>query len=477
MATIIKNNNKKGVTYRIQVVAQTREGRKTHLTTWTPPPGLSASQTEAAVKKYAAEFEKQIKEQAKNHIELPVTIKVNDLIPHYLEFIKKHCKLTHYVGTKRRLLLTQKKLGHFRVMDLTPFIIQDFIDEMDEETYTESLAVPKPQLKEVMQEQGIGTYNLAKKSGCSCSTTKNAVNGKNIEVGIANRIAKLLKVEPWQIFEVITTETPYAYATKNGAVTALSGLLGFAIRNMIITTNYAEDKFVTKFKNEETDSGIKYMEDFHINEFLSKLNDESDIRMKVNAYLTIMMGYRRGEVAGLEWQDIDLEKGKIKISRASLTIQGMGIIESTPKSKTSIREGYMPKQLTELLREYKVWWDDYTAKLGDKAAGSQRLFLQANGKPIYPSTLYCWLQKQEKKFGLPVVSMHSIRKTCLSMQKHSGLVDIDSIVRDAGHADSRVTQEHYIKQFDSEKQKVAQAKEVIFAVNTKEALVADEILH
>lgn len=59
--------------------------------------------------------------------------------------------------------------------------------------------------------------------------------------------------------------------------------------------------------------------------------------------------------------------------------------------------------------------------------------------------------------------MHSLRKSALSMQAHSGLLEDEQITADAGHSSFRVTVKHYIKEFKSVKQRVADSKDIIFA--------------
>lgn len=180
--------------------------------------------------------------------------------------------------------------------------------------------------------------------------------------------------------------------------------------------------------------------------------------------MAIMMGYRRGEIAGLEWPDMDLSIGKITINRSSVVLSEFGIVKGTPKSKTSKRTSYMPPQLIAVLKDYKVWWNNFIMQLGDRYDGNQRLFLQITGKPLYPSTLYEWMRKLEKKYGLPIVSMHSVRGSSISMQKYSGLLSDEEVMKDAGHSDFQVTQDHYIKPFESEQKRIAVAKAKIFTV-------------
>jgi len=42
----------------------------------------------------------------------------------------------------------------------------------------------------------------------------------------------------------------------------------------------------------------------------------------------------------------------------------------------------------DILREYKQWWMDYRNNLSDYWKGDEdRLFIQADGKPLFPDTV------------------------------------------------------------------------------------------
>ncbi len=135
--------------------------------------------------------------------------------------------------------------------------------------------------------------------------------------------------------------------------------------------------------------------------------------------LVLNTGIRKAEAAGLEWQDINYEKHMISITRTSQYIPGTGMIESTPKSKSSVRSIPISDKLVAEFKEYRKWQESeikrlgglYQGKHGDKA----RLFTTLYGKPIFDSTFREWLNKYLAWCGVPRISVHGLRHTFASI--------------------------------------------------------------
>jgi integrase len=66
------------------------------------------------------------------------------------------------------------------------------------------------------------------------------------------------------------------------------------------------------------------------------LNTTARHRMHPAWRLVLLRGLRRGELCGLQWDDIDLDSGCLTVRRARLEFGGKVTVD-TPKSKTSAR--------------------------------------------------------------------------------------------------------------------------------------------
>lgn len=74
------------------------------------------------------------------------------------------------------------------------------------------------------------------------------------------------------------------------------------------------------------------------------------IRQDLALSLALFAGLRRGEIAGLQWRDIDLAAGSIRIQRIRHRVNGQ-LITATPKSDAGARELPISPELLPVLRK------------------------------------------------------------------------------------------------------------------------------
>ena len=177
-------------------------------------------------------------------------------------------------------------------------------------------------------------------------------------------------------------------------------------------------------------------------ENLEKLTVE-DTKYKVAIILTIFTGVRLGELMGLEWTDVDFKNGIISINRSSQYLSDMGVFTKVPKTESSIREIAIPEFIIFLLEEYKLWYEEQKSIYGELWTNSDRLFVQADGKPMHPSTISKWFVKYVGQIGLPVINFHGLRHTNASLLVAQN-IDIAVISARLGHAQISTTLDFYV---------------------------------
>ncbi len=192
-------------------------------------------------------------------------------------------------------------------------------------------------------------------------------------------------------------------------------------------------------------------------ENLEKLTVE-DTKYKVAIILTIFTGVRLGELMGLEWQDVDFRNGIISINRSSQYLSDMGVFTKVPKTEISIREIAIPEFIISLLEEYKLWYEDQKLIYGELWTNSDRLFVQADGKPMHPSSISKWFVKYVGTIGLPVINFHGLRHTNASLLVAQN-VDIAVVSARLGHAQISTTLDFYVHPLLSHNRKAGYALE------------------
>lgn len=451
MATIIKKKTKSGISYRIQVRVKNKGTGKseTKVTTWRKSPNVSERDSYKAALKYSIEFEDQVKKEYNLNNAAVRNITLGEYSVIWANYIKERQSPSYYCTIKYTIGTINEKIGCYKLKELTPIVIQKFIDGLLKRTKIKKLA-KATNLKRILKEKKLSQEKIARICGVARPTIEFAIKGKNITEICAKKIADGLSMDVKDLFNIQVITSPYESATIAKICRILRSILSMAKRQQLIEHNYASSEYVSLVKEERKD--IHYLDDIQAKTLLTGLRLEEDIRIKTSLMMLIFTGFRRGELCGLEWQDVNLEEETITIERSSSPIIGMGVVTGKPKTQTSARTIVVPNTVIELLKSYRKWWDDYTKQLGDRYKGSQRLFIQSEGEPLYPSTIGYWLNKITKRLGLPSINVHSLRHTNITMQIMAG-IPLKTVSVRAGHSSTKVTSDvysHFVKSSDRE---------------------------
>lgn len=219
--------------------------------------------------------------------------------------------------------------------------------------------------------------------------------------------------------------------------TFISSVLERAVKWQIIPANPCKRIDAPKVIRKEA----KYLDEEQAAYFLSRLPEEP-IDYQVMFTLLLITGMRRGELLGLEWQDIDLEQGTIQICRTSQYNSARGIYTDTTKTEQSKRLLSIPREICQLLIDYRSWQNNRRLQLGDQWdrnwTKAPRLFCQWDGKPMHPNTPYQELQKFMQRIDMEPIPLHSLRHTNASLLIGAG-TDLRTVSGRLGHSQTSTT--------------------------------------
>ena len=126
--------------------------------------------------------------------------------------------------------------------------------------------------------------------------------------------------------------------------------------------------------------------------------------MNLGIYICLSAGLRIGEVCALVWDDIDIETGVINVSK---TIQRIYVIEGgkkhteviidTPKSKNSIREIPIAKDLMKMIKPFK------------KVVNGSFYVLTNSAQPTEPRTYRNYYNRLMMQLDMPKLKFHGLR--------------------------------------------------------------------
>lgn len=239
----------------------------------------------------------------------------------------------------------------------------------------------------------------------------------------------------------------------------ISDVFSYAVRMGVVSDNPCSK--VTLPKNDQKEKQIYTTEE--ATKFLELLNREP-IKYRAFFNLAIYSGFRRGELLGLEWKDIDFENNVINVRRTSCYTPDRGIYTDTTKTKMSQRTLKFPQEIMDLLRELREYQDGEALKFGNKWVETDRLFTKDNGESQHPNTTYHWLEKFCERVGLPFYGIHSFRHLFCSLLVNQG-VDIVTVSGALGHSTVSTTSNIYCHMLENSRARVSTA--ITDALNLK----------
>ena len=160
--------------------------------------------------------------------------------------------------------------------------------------------------------------------------------------------------------------------------------------------------------------------------------------MNLGIYICMCAGLRIGEVCALVWDDIDLERGVISISK---TLQRIYVIEGeerytelltgSPKSRSSVREVPLVKELAEMIKPMKG------------TVAGHHYVLTNSTRPLEPRAYRNYYNALIRRLNLPKLKFHGLRHTFATRCIESEC-DYKTVSVLMGHANINTTLNLYV---------------------------------
>ena len=157
--------------------------------------------------------------------------------------------------------------------------------------------------------------------------------------------------------------------------------------------------------------------------------------------VALMLGLRQGEVLGVKWEDVDLERRTLKVRRAVQRVGGRLILKE-PKSAKSRRTLTLPPSLVAALREHKVRQLEERLLAGERWQDQGFVFATRTGGPLDPRNVIRSWHRVQTVHGLPRRNFHSTRHTAASLMLAEG-VPVKVVQEVLGHSLLSTTADTY----------------------------------
>ena len=190
-----------------------------------------------------------------------------------------------------------------------------------------------------------------------------------------------------------------SHKTIKDILIVLKMILRFGVKNQM--TEYRQIDI--KFPTERDKHSIDILSRSHQKQIMEYIRLHFTFK-NLGIYICLSAGMRIGEICALTWDDLDVENGIIHVRK---TIQRIYVIEEhrkytevildTPKTKNSIREIPMTKNLLKMIRPIK------------KIVNGNFYVLTNEPKPTEPRTYRNYYKQFMQSLGLPLMKFHGLR--------------------------------------------------------------------
>ena len=198
-----------------------------------------------------------------------------------------------------------------------------------------------------------------------------------------------------------------------------------AVKERLISRNPTDDCIAPKVQKFER----KTLHPEDMKAYLDAANTRGVLPM---FYLALVSGLRKGELAALLWDDLDIGDKTIFVSKQYIRNPSGELTLSRPKTETSVRRVSIPQEAIDLLIQEH-----------SKHPDNQYMFPSpATGEMYHPDSIAKLHEKILKAANLEHIPLHSLRHTFATVALQNG-VDVKTVSSMLGHYDAGFTLRTY----------------------------------
>ena len=214
-------------------------------------------------------------------------------------------------------------------------------------------------------------------------------------------------------------------STVRGVHIMLHSALDRAVKERLLIRNPADGCVVPKVQHQE----MKTLQPENLKAYLDAAERRNALAM---FYLELVSGIRKGELVALRWENLDVEKRTISVSKQAVKDEAGSLVVARPKTENSIRQISIPQEAVELLMKEHA-----------KHPTNPWLFPSSRtGTMYHPDSIATLHQRILKDVGLEHLRFHDLRHTFATLALQNG-VDIKIVSAMLGHYDAGFTLRTY----------------------------------
>lgn len=230
------------------------------------------------------------------------------------------------------------------------------------------------------------------------------------------------------------TGKPMSARTVAYTRSVLSHSLDDAVEDGLIARNPARSVSPPKRVPREA----RYLTPDQARTFLRYVQGE---RLEALYVLAISTGMRSGELLGLTWDNVNLDRGTLVVKETAQRIEGK-LRFSDPKNRSAHRKVVLPKAAVAALRAHKVRQAEERLQKGARWQHHNLVFPNTLGALYDAGNMVKVFHKTLERAGLPRLNFHGLRHTCASLLLSQG-THMKVVQELLGHTDFYITMNTY----------------------------------
>ena len=248
-------------------------------------------------------------------------------------------------------------------------------------------------------------------------------------------------------------EKPLSAKTIHNIAGTLSKALEDAVRGEMISSNPASKLDMPRIEKEPP----KVLESSEQTAFLEAIRNDPYEHIFLLALYT---GARESEVLGLQWKNINMKTGEIRIDKQLARKKGEEIARALKSTKThKSRTIIVPQYVLDVLKAQSIRQKEMRLNAGQLWENKDGLvFTREDGSPVPHNSVTKRFKQAVKKIGRPDLRFHDLRHTCITDEIRGG-TDVKTVAEMAGHSTITTTMDIYAAATNEMKEAAAKRRQ------------------